>query len=119
MNVTNISSSGTTPYESMSYNTIDSNEATQAATQESQTSGSVTTDWQKDILLTAINDLENTLQLDDSHPLDREKNHPIETYEEALVELSMINSPTYQEEAYGAQANIEGEDVLHLFASGE
>ncbi|MFP4528877.1 MAG: hypothetical protein ACLFQX_10025 [Candidatus Kapaibacterium sp.] len=115
MNVTSIGSYGTTAYEPMTYPTVEQQTATTSSTTEST---APTTDWQKDILLTAINDLENTLQLDDSHPLDREGNTPIETLDEALIEASMLNSPTYQEEAAGAQANLSGEDVLYLF-SGE
>ncbi len=71
--------------------------------------------WQKDILLDAISMLENNKQLDDSHPLDKSANIPIETFEEALMELSFINTDTFAKEAIGAQANLSGEDILYLF----
>ena len=74
--------------------------------------------WQKDILLSALDMLENNMQVKNSaHPLDQTGNQPIETYREALVELrNLINSPKYAHEALGAQANIKNEDILSLFA---
>ena len=71
--------------------------------------------WQKDILLDAISMLENNKQLDDSHPLDKSANIPIETFDEALSELSFIHTDTFANEAAAAQANLTGEDVLYLF----
>ncbi len=72
--------------------------------------------WQRDILLDALERLENTVQLDNSHPLDTNMNQPIETYEEALIELSFIQNPVFLAQASGAQANIVAESVMELFA---
>lgn len=71
--------------------------------------------WQKDILLSAIEELENNLQIDDNHPLGKLSNAPIETYEEALIELSFLRSPIFKSTASQAQANIKAEDILYLF----
>ncbi len=75
------------------------------------------TSWQKDILLSAINKLENSIQMDDIHPLSRRDAAPIETYEEALIELNYIKSPKFAQEAYQAQANLNPQDVMYLFTS--
>lgn len=74
-----------------------------------------TQNWQKDILLSALDKLENSIVLNDIHPLDRRQNQPIETFEEALIELSFLKTATFKEQAYGAQANILPEDVVGIF----
>lgn len=71
--------------------------------------------WQKDILLSAIANLENNLQIEDNHPLGRLSNAPIETFEEALAELAYLKSPKFKETALQAQANIKAKDILYLF----
>lgn len=71
--------------------------------------------WQKDILLNALESLENSHHVEDNHPLGKISNAPIETYEEALIELSFIRSPKFKETAYNSQANLNPEDVLYLF----
>lgn len=73
------------------------------------------TSWQKDILLSAINKLENNIQMDDIHPLSRRDSAPIETYEQALIELNFVKSPKFVQEAYGAQANLNPQDIMYLF----
>lgn len=73
------------------------------------------TSWQKSILLDALDDLEKKRRPDNSHPLSAPENSPIETYEEALIELSYVKSDKFKEEAAGAQANINAGDVLSLF----
>lgn len=72
--------------------------------------------WQKDILVSALDKLENSIQLDESHPLDNMSNQPIESFDEAKIELSFIKSPFFKEQAAEAQANIEPESILSLFA---
>lgn len=74
-----------------------------------------TSDWQKSILLDALDRLENSIQMDNSHPLDYKNNAPIETFDEALIELSFTKSDIFKEQAYGAQANINASDVVSLF----
>lgn len=71
--------------------------------------------WQKDILLDALNMIENNIQLDNNNPLDRPENQPIESYEEALIELQFFNTLTFKHQASKAQANLEPKDVLDLF----
>lgn len=76
--------------------------------------------WNKQILLDALEKLENNLQTDDSHPLGRNENKPIETFEEALAELKFLkSSEKFKEFAAAAQANIEAKDVLSLFTGKE
>ncbi|MDQ1267013.1 MAG: hypothetical protein QG635_2166 [Bacteroidota bacterium] len=72
--------------------------------------------WQKDILLQALDMLENSMHLDNSHPLDRVENTPIETFDEAVIELSFLKQPVFLQQASGAQANLKPEDVLPIFS---
>ena len=73
------------------------------------------TNWQNDILLSAIDKLENSIQMDDIHPLSKRDSEPIETYEQALIELNFVKTPKFVQEAYGAQANLNPQDILYLF----
>ena len=75
------------------------------------------TNWQKDILLTALEKLENNIQMDDIHPLGKRDAAPIETYDEALEELQFLKSPKFSQEAYSAQANLNPQDIMYLFTS--
>lgn len=71
--------------------------------------------WQKNILLDALTKIENNIQLDNSHPLDRPENQPIENFDQALIELNFIHSPFFKAQASGAQANLKPQDVIYLF----
>lgn len=71
--------------------------------------------WQKDILLSALDMLESKISIDNDYPLDKIENRPIETFEEALIELQFIKTNRFKEEASSAQANISAEDILSLF----
>lgn len=71
--------------------------------------------WQKDILLSALDKLENNIHLENNHPLDFERNQPIETFEEALIELSFVRTPLFKAEALNAQANISPSSIWELF----
>lgn len=73
--------------------------------------------WQKDILMNAIEMLENNIQMDNTHPLSQPMNAPIETFHEALIELSFIKTPKFREEALAAQANVNVENILTLFTA--
>jgi hypothetical protein len=75
------------------------------------------TAWQKDILMDAISNLENNVQMDNTHPLSKSINAPIESFREALVELSFIKTPKFLDEALAAQANVNPENVLALFVN--
>lgn len=74
-----------------------------------------TSAWKKDILMQAIEQLENSKQLDDSHPLDKIESAPIETFGEAIIELHLIHTNDFKKYASAAQANILPQDVLNLF----
>ena len=71
--------------------------------------------WQKDILLSALDMLENTIKTDEGFPLDKIENRPIETFEEAIRELAFLRTSKFRTEAVQAQANISAADVLSLF----
>lgn len=73
--------------------------------------------WQKNILIDALEKLEDNIQVDNSHPLDYSKNAPIETYKEAIKELKFIKTQKFLDEASNAQANININDVLSLFVT--
>ena len=71
--------------------------------------------WQQNVLLSALDDLENNIQVDNSSPLFTNENAPIESYKESLDELRKdvhANSKEFMEKA---QANITPSDILHLF----
>ena len=71
--------------------------------------------WQKNILLSALDNLENSIQVDNSHPLDYAANSPIEKYEEALIELKFARDSILNGVAGKAQANINPENIVSLF----
>lgn len=74
-------------------------------------------DWQKNILMQGLDKLENSIQMDNSHPLDNVNAAPIESFEEALIELSFMKTPFFIENAAAAQANISAESIVSLFTS--
>lgn len=115
MNVSEIRNTGIKNVEPMVFkkNIAPNTAADQAVDKIEVSSASVS--WQKDILLSALDMLENNKQLDDSHPLDRAGNAPIESFDEALIEINFLKSSNFKEQAYGAQANINAKDVLYLF----
>ena len=71
--------------------------------------------WQKDILLDAIFKLENNKQVDNSHPLSKADNRPIETFDEAIIELAGVKGKEFAGDASKAQANIVPKQILDLF----
>jgi hypothetical protein len=75
-----------------------------------------TNNWQKDILLNAISNLENNKQVDNSHPLGKLSNAPIESFDEALIELNYFKSPFFKKDASEAQANLKPQDIVSLFS---
>lgn len=66
-------------------------------------------------LLKTLENLENNKQMDNSHPLKKTENLPIESFEEALIELNYFKTPFFKANASAAQANLRNEDVLYLF----
>ncbi len=73
------------------------------------------TAWQKDILMQALDKLENNIHVDNSLPLNKQTSGPIESFDEALIELSFTKTPFFRREASAAQANVKAEDILSLF----
>lgn len=73
------------------------------------------TNWQKDILVQALDNLEKLNDNENSHPLSKSRWAPIESFEEALIELSWIKSPFFKTDAALAQANIKPETIVSLF----
>lgn len=71
--------------------------------------------WQQNVLLSALDDLENNIQVDNSSPLFSEENLPIETYKEAIAELRKIVQDNDKEFFELAQANLTPSDILYLF----
>lgn len=115
MNITKISNLDAKPYQPVEINKKELQNTTDAQN-HSQKNQKVETNWQKDILLSALDSLENKIhEADNSHPLDIKFNAPIETNEEALIELNMLTSDTFKEQAYKAQANIDAQDIMTLF----
>lgn len=66
-------------------------------------------------LLKTLGHLENNIHLDNSHPLNKPSNAPIESFEEAIIELGYFKTPFFKVNASAAQANLKNQDVLYLF----
>ena len=115
MNVKEISKNPVTLYEPTSIRLAELDRKPSPSAIDSYTSPTITTAWQKDILLNALDKLENMIHLDNSHPLDQPFNRPIESFEEALIELSYLKSNFSKDQALSAQANINPKDVVDLF----
>jgi hypothetical protein len=81
---------------------------------EQSNSQTASTAWQKNILMDAISSLENNIQMDNTHPLSMSINAPIESFSEAMIELSFTKTQKFQKEASFAQANIDINNVLTL-----
>jgi hypothetical protein len=107
-----------TPVSTYDNTTLKHSELAQKMTKDQISTQTTSTDqkWQKNILLDAIDLLENNIQTDDnSHPLSKLDNAPIESFDEALIELSFVKTPFFKETASQAQANLTGADVAPLF----
>lgn len=78
-------------------------------------SEAVSTSWQKNILMQGLTKLENSIQPAGSHPLDKNASMPIDSFEEALIELNIFRNNMQKDDAYSAQANLKAEDILSLF----
>jgi hypothetical protein len=73
--------------------------------------------WKQDILLQGLDMLENKIQVDNSstnYVLDRPENAPIESFEEAIQELKLLDSKLFVKQALAAQANISPNIVFDL-----
>jgi len=71
--------------------------------------------WNKEILMQGLDFLENKIQMANTGTLlDKAENKPIETFEEALAELSFIKTELFKSQASKAQANISPQVVFDL-----
>lgn len=73
------------------------------------------TAWQQSVLLDVISGLEQNLSTNENHPLGRADYRPIDSFEEAISELSFLKTDTFKAQALGAQANIRPQDIASLF----
>lgn len=71
--------------------------------------------WEKQILLDALDKLENNINVEESGPLNYADAAPIETFSEAKAELEKLINSNFKEYASQAQANITPADILYLF----
>jgi len=71
--------------------------------------------WNKEILMQGLDLLENKIQMANTGSLlDKAENRPIETFEEAMAELSFVKTELFKLEASKAQANISPQVVFDL-----
>lgn len=71
--------------------------------------------WEKQILLDALDKLENNISVDESGPLNYADAAPIETFTEAKNELKKLIEDNFSQYASQAQANLTPADILYLF----
>lgn len=119
MDVKNITNSTNVQYDSFLVDSLISNKNKEVKKSKnvdsSNQSNSEITKWQQNVLLSAIDDLENNIQVDNNNPLFSSDNAPIESYKEALAELRKIVESNNKEYMQQAQANITPQDILYLF----
>ncbi|MFA7627158.1 MAG: hypothetical protein WCZ17_08940 [Candidatus Kapaibacterium sp.] len=72
------------------------------------------TQWQVEILMQAITKLENNIHPDNSHPLSRKENQPIESKSELLRVMKELNFDALAQNGADAQANVSAEAFISL-----
>ena len=75
------------------------------------------TNWKQNILLQGLDMLENKVQVHNistSYVLDRPENAPIETFEEAVKELKLLDTELFAKQALQSQGNISPKVVFEL-----
>jgi hypothetical protein len=73
--------------------------------------------WKQEILMQGLDLLENKMQVNNnstSYILDLPENAPIETFEEAIRELKLLDTELFLKQALEAQANISPQIVFEL-----
>jgi hypothetical protein len=119
MDVKNIGNAGSTQYDPFLVEAlkIGGKETNKTKNTEAKTPSqdSAPAKWQQDILLGALDTLENNIQVDNSSPLFSDNAAPIETYQEALEELRKVVNEDFEKYASAAQANLTPGDILYLF----
>jgi uncharacterized membrane-anchored protein YjiN (DUF445 family) len=120
MNVTEIRHQSISAFETKAFKNAETIKKAELSASEQPTTTIKDTAWRQNIILDAISSLENNVQTDNSHPLSRADYRPIDDFSEALGEVDWIKtSPVYAQQASAAQANINAEDILSLFADAQ
>jgi len=71
--------------------------------------------WNKEVLMQGLDFLENKIQMANTGLLlDKAENRPIESFEEAMAELSFVRTELFKSQASNAQANISPQVVFDL-----
>lgn len=119
MDVKNIQNGANAQYDSFLIDALNINKNKEVskniAVKSNQTTTAEKTIWQQNVLLNAIDKLENNIQVDKTSPLFSDENAPIESYKEALEELRKIVLENKQEYMKESQANLTPRDILYLF----
>ncbi len=119
MDVKNIQNGANAQYDSFLVDALNINKNKEVskniAVKSNQTTTAEKTIWQQNVLLNAIDKLENNIQVDKTSPLFSDENAPIESYKEALEELRKIVLENKQEYMKESQANLTPRDILYLF----
>lgn len=119
MEIKNIANAGSTQYDPFLVDALNiGNKGTDKSKNvesKIQKNDSAPAKWQQDILLGALDSLENNIQVDNSSPLFSDDAAPIETYKEALEELRKVVSEDFEKYASASQANLTPGDILYLF----
>ena len=115
MEVTHIKHSPVSGYDAEAVKTFEALQGISSNYQQEKVEPSPQS-WKKKILLDALDVLENKMQVDNSHPLSSEDYAPIESFEEAIIELSFLRDDNFRKEASSAQANLNPASVLDIFA---
>ena len=119
MDVKNISNNSNAHYDSFLVDALNITKNTEVKknnfVETSAPSSSEKVKWQQNVLLSAIENLENNIQVDNSNPLFSANNAPIESYKEAIAELRKVVSSNNLEYMRQAQANLTPSDILYLF----
>lgn len=71
--------------------------------------------WEKQILMDALDKLENNIKVEDNSPLNYSDAAPIESFAEAKAELKKLVENNFSDYAAQAQANLTPADILYLF----
>ncbi len=72
--------------------------------------------WQALFLDKALDQMVNNLQNDDSHPLSKKENEPLNTYLDALGELNKINAEAIKGQGLAAHSFIDSKNYLDIIA---
>jgi len=119
MDVKNITNSTNAHYDSFLVDALNINKNKEVKKNSFVETNSTTANdkakWQQNVLLSAIENLENNIQVDNTNPLFSLENAPIESFKEAIAELRKVVNTNNKEYMKQAQANLTPSDILYLF----